>query len=117
MPSNFFFYIALSFIILHEMDAIRCREWRIFPLLSRLSDKMGFTIFMLAHIPLFTLLFYGLGRVDNQVFIKGLNYFFIIHLLLHLLLLKHPKNEFKDWMSWLCIIGAAIFGGVSLLVN
>lgn len=118
MPSHFFFYLALSFIIIHEMDAVRCKEWRIFPLVALLDDKTGFQVFMLAHIPLFYLLLWGLMDQENpSSLILGLNYFFILHLLAHLLFLRHPKNEFKDWMSWLWIIGAALFGGIDLLIT
>ncbi len=43
---HLFFYLAISFILMHEMDAIRCKEWRIFPLLSMLNDDLGFKVFM-----------------------------------------------------------------------
>ncbi len=36
--STIFFYIAVSCILLHEMDAIRCKEWRIFPL-NKTADE------------------------------------------------------------------------------
>ena len=98
------------------MDAIRCREWRIFPGLSLLNDSWGFKLFMLIHIPLFALLFWGLmGHDDNGNLISGLNIFFIIHFGLHLLFLKHKKNEFKDRISWLLISGAGLFGMLDLL--
>jgi hypothetical protein len=51
------FYLALSFMIIHEMDAVRCREWRIFPGLSRMNESLAFKIFIIAHIPLFLLYF------------------------------------------------------------
>lgn len=100
------------------MDAVRCKEWRIFPILSLLDDKIGFQVFMLAHIPLFFLLFWTLMGHDNPSYwIQGLNLFFLLHLIAHILLVHHPKNEFKDWMSWLWIIGAALFGGLDLLTG
>ena len=112
---HLFFYLAISFILMHEMDAIRCKEWRIFPLLSMLNDDLGFKVFMLAHIPLFTFVFMGLNQANNTQFIKGLNIFFIVHLGLHLLFLFHKKNEFKDWISWSIISGAALFGFLDLI--
>lgn len=107
-----FFYLGLSFILMHEMDAIRCKEWRIFPGLSYLNDQWGFSVFMFAHIPLFYWVFHSL---DNASFVTGMSYFLIIHLVLHLLFLLHPKNEFKDWISWSIIVGAAVCGGLSLV--
>jgi hypothetical protein len=118
MPPHFFFYPALVFIILHEMDAVRCREWRIFPGLSLLPDKTGQLVFMLAHLPVFYWIFWKLFQQPlNDKFIAGMNIFFIFHLALHLLFLKHPRNEFKDWLSWTFIAGAAACGLTDLLVD
>ncbi len=52
MTGHGFFYLAATFMLLHEMDAVRCREWRIFPGLSLLGEETGFRVFMLAHLPL-----------------------------------------------------------------
>jgi hypothetical protein len=112
---HLFFYLAISLIVMHEMDAIRCKEWRIFPLLSMLNDDVGFKVFMVAHIPLFTFIFIGLNQTNNEQFIQGLDVFFIVHLGLHLLFLFHKENEFKDWMSWSIIVGAALFGLLDLI--
>jgi hypothetical protein len=117
MSSNILFYIALSVLITHEMDAVRCKEWRIFPGLSLLSDNLGFTIFLLAHIPLFSLLtFYLLNSSNIDSLIYYLEIFFIVHLVLHLLYIRHPKNEFKDWISWTLIIAPAVLGFTDLVI-
>lgn len=103
-------------MFMHEMDAIRCREWRIFPGLSLLNDDWGFKVFIVAHIPLFYFLFNGLMAKDTQAdFIRGLDIFFIIHFVLHMIFLFHKKNEFKDWISWLIVGGAALFGLLDLV--
>lgn len=115
MPEHFLFYLALSFFCVHEMDAVRCREWRIFPLLSLLDDRWGRIIFILAHIPLFFILRFQLAGADNS-FITGMNIFFILHMLLHLLYLRHKKNEFKDAISWLLIAGNGICGLLALWI-
>lgn len=113
---NLFFYIALAFILTHEMDAIRCHEWRIFPGLSRLKDETGFVVFALLHVPLYTLLFWGLfGQANSEGLARGLNVFFIVHVGLHLLFLKHPGNEFTSVFSWAIIVGAGLFGLLGLI--
>jgi L-cystine uptake protein TcyP (sodium:dicarboxylate symporter family) len=71
---------------------------------------------MLAHIPLFFLLFVWLSQPDNSRLIFGLDVFFVIHVGLHLLFLLHKKNEFKDWISWTIIVGAGMFGLADLLL-
>ena len=106
--------LGLAFILMHEMDAIRCKEWRIFPLLSFLNDKNGLIIFISAHIPLF---YWIIGEIqsNNKKFITAFDYFLIIHLGLHLLFLLHKKNEFKDWISWTIITGAALCGLLDII--
>ncbi len=112
-----FFLMGLSLILIHEMDAIRCKEWRIFPLLSKLDDKTGQMVFILAHIPLYYFCFNELNQNNESPLIHFLDYFFIIHLGLHILFLKHPKNAFKDWLSWFLIIGTAICGCLDLIIK
>jgi hypothetical protein len=117
MTENIFFYLGLSLLTMHEMDAIRCREWRIFPGLSLLSDKLGHIIFVFVHIPLFFFIFWQLTHSEDiDAFIRGFNIFMIVHLGLHILFLKHKNNEFKDWISWTIIIGAGLCGLLDLIV-
>ncbi|MFN5458623.1 MAG: DUF6713 family protein [Bacteroidota bacterium] len=116
MSEHFFFYLGLSFLTLHEMDAIRCKEWRIFPGLSLLSDKIGQVLFVFAHLPLFYFVFWQLTHSQDIVaFMKGFNIFMIVHLLLHILFLKHKNNEFKDWISWSILIGSGLCGIINLM--
>jgi hypothetical protein len=119
MESHFFFVVALSFILLHEMDAVKQHEWRIFPLTFWLNDRLGYFVFMALHLPLYVLLFWNLYRADgpNHTLIRGFNIFFIVHVFLHLLFLKHPKNEFKSVFSWVIILGAGISGFIDLMIG
>ena len=117
MYVHFFFYLGLSLLTMHEMDAIRCKEWRIFPGLSMLSDNLGQKVFILVHFPLFYFVFWNLTHSENiDAFIKGFNIFMIVHLGLHILFLRHKNNEFKDWISWTLIIGAGLFGLIDIII-
>ena len=113
--TGFFLQMGTAFLLIHEMDAIRCKEWRIFPGLSRLDDDTGFKVFMFMHAPLYWLVLQvfvrsGSGPVSSLI----LAVFLVLHLVLHLLFLKHPKNEFKDWASWATITLAALPGALYL---
>ena len=110
-----FFFAGLAFIAMHEMDAIRCKEWRIFPGLSLLDDQKGFITFTFAHIPLVYWMLLEVKR-NNENFMYYFDIFLIVHFFLHLLFLKHSKNEFKDWISWTIITGAAVCGLLDLVV-
>ena len=116
MSEHFFFYLGLSFLTLHEIDAIRCKEWRIFPGLSLLSDKIGHVLFVFAHLPLFYFVFWQLTySKDIEAFMKGFNIFMVVHLVLHILFLKHKNNAFKDWISWSILIGSGLCGIIDLI--
>ncbi len=119
MDSHFYFFIALAFIFVHEMDAIRQHEWRMFPLTSWLKEKTSFLIFMGLHVPLYVLLLWNLYTPNglNKGLIQGLDIFFIIHVVLHLLFLKHPKNEFNSIFSWIIILGAGVAGFIDLFAS
>lgn len=112
-----FFPTALAFLLLHEMDAVRCKEWRIFPGLSALPDGPGFAVFMWAHVPLYGALVFFLQQPEPMAFMRGFDIFMIVHLGLHLLFLRHPRNEFKDALSWTFIVGAAVFGALHLVFS
>lgn len=107
-------------MLVHEMDAVRLKEWRILPLLSRLNDQRGFAVFTLAHIPIYVLLLVGLsseiaaGGKGNLML--GLDWFMVIHVGLHVLLRNLPRNEFKTVFSWLIIVGAGLAGGIDALL-
>ena len=116
MDKDVFYLLGVTLILMHEMDAVRCKEWRIFPGLSYLSDSSGFIVFMLVHIALF----YGLLMMWNsgsESFRTGFNFFLVVHVGLHILFLKHKNNLFKDWISWSIIIGAGACGTLDLLIK
>ncbi|MDM8521613.1 hypothetical protein QUF64_16330 [Anaerolineales bacterium HSG6] len=116
MEQHIFFLIGLSFLLTHEMDAIKAREWRIFPLINRLDDQTGHLIFTSLHVPLYAVLFLILFDSNglNPTLLMGFDIFFVIHLCLHVLYLKHPNNEFTSVLSWLIIVGTAVSGLLDL---
>ncbi len=110
MTDHIFFILGLSLLLVHEMDAIRCKEWKMFPGLSLLDDKTGYIVFVAAHLPLLVFILYGLLLTNVGDFAHAVSYFLIVHFGLHLLFLKHKNNGFKDIFSWLIISGASLCG-------
>ncbi len=103
----------------HEMDAIKSYEWTIFPLLARLDEKTGYFVFTAVHIPLYVFSFVNLYKPTglNLGLVKGLDIFFVIHIFLHVLLLRHPKNQFKSAFSWIIILGTGVAGLLDLVIG
>ncbi len=119
MEAHILFFIGLSCILTHEMDAIKSCEWRIFPLIARLDEKTGYIVFTALHVPLYLLLFWSLYGENglNLSLVRGLDIFFVIHLFLHVLFLRHPKNQFKEAFSWAVIVGAGVAGSLDLVAG
>lgn len=117
MAEHLFFILGFCFLLAHEMDAIRAKEWKIFPMLSRMGDEAGYVAFTILHIPIYTLLLWGLyGAGDvNRGLIFGLDVFFVFHVFLHTIFYSHPENRFRSVFSYVLIIGAGIFGAIDLL--
>ncbi|MGB3634576.1 MAG: DUF6713 family protein [Rubrobacteraceae bacterium] len=116
MSEHPFFILGFCFLLVHEMDAIRAKEWKIFPGLSRMSDEAGYVTFTALHVPVYALLFWGLlgdGGAPSLIF--GLDVFFVVHVLLHLIFYNHPENRFRSVFSYTLIFGAGVFGAVDLV--
>ncbi|HEU4495971.1 MAG TPA: DUF6713 family protein [Flavobacterium sp.] len=112
-----FYLLGITLILMHEMDAVRCREWRIFPGLSYIkNDKAGLAVFIFLHMPLFYWIM-SETYADSEKFRIGFDYFLIVHFILHLLFLMHKKNEFRNWISWTIIAGAALSGFLDLIAS
>ena len=113
--------LGLALLLTHELDAMRCHEWRIFPGLSRLTDDTGRDVFIAVHVPLFALILWGLFGTGaggwNDAVVPWFDAFLVGHLVAHLALTRHPRNEFRSVLSWVLIGGAAVAGAADLLVR
>ncbi|MEM5012432.1 DUF6713 family protein [Niallia taxi] len=49
-------YFFHSLFLLHEMDAIRRSEWRMFIVLKDTEDSTAYMVFTLIHLPLYTII-------------------------------------------------------------
>lgn len=117
MLSHPFFVLGFCFLLVHEMDAIRCKEWRIFPVTSRMEDESGYRAFTAVHVPLYALLLWALfgGDGTNPWLVAGLDVFFVVHVLLHLIYINHPEYRFRSTFSWTLILGTGILGALDLI--
>lgn len=118
MDTLFFFLSTITFLLIHEMDAVRRKEWLIFPGLSRLSDDTGYLVFTAAHIPPVFLVLAGLqtGVIFQPAIRVTLDVFCLAHVGLHVLCHRFPKNGFHSRFSWLVILGTGLAGLVDLLI-
>jgi hypothetical protein len=115
VSDHLFFLLGFCLLLVHEMDAVRCKEWRVLPLTSWMEDEAGYHVFTALHVPLYALLLWGLfGGGANRGLVVGLDVFFVVHVLLHLIFYNHPENRFGSIFSYVLIFGAGLFGATDI---
>ena len=115
-----FFLMALALLFTHELDAVRCREWRIFPLTAFLDDEIGMRVFILAHVPLFAIIIFFAGRsltAGGDAFSLGMAIFCVVHAFIHWAYERHPKCEFRNTLSRAIIWSCAAAGLGAILTS
>ncbi|WP_369592888.1 DUF6713 family protein [Lysinibacillus pakistanensis] len=109
------FLFNLSLFLLHEMDAIRRSEWRLFIVLKDIEDSKAYKVFTFLHLFLFVIILTLLFSEYQIIVFWFLDLFFIIHAILHLFFEKHPRNEFKNTFSRAIIYPLGILAVVHFL--
>lgn len=108
------FSINFALLLLHEMDAIRAKEWKMFVILKDMEDERAFKIFTILHLPLYTLLLYSFVSHQLIAFVI-IDVFLIIHSIAHFFFEKHQNNNFKNLFSRLIIYPMGLLGMLHLI--
>jgi hypothetical protein len=106
-PADLLFLLGVTFLMVHELDAIRQGEHRFFLAWLNVSDTVRCQIFMAAHVPLFVLV---LANLASSGFQLGMDFFLIGHAVAHTILRDHPHIRFNDTFSRIWIFGGAVLG-------
>jgi hypothetical protein len=117
---NMIFALTFGLLATHELDAVRCFEWRVLPITSFLPENIGMTVFILAHVPLFSWLASVCwsqdiaARIKPRLIFAG---FCCVHVGLHWLFRNDPNYLFTGWISNGLIGGAGLAGAFFLLLS
>lgn len=114
------FYLGLSLLCSHELDAMPNHEWRVLPLIRLLEDSVGQLVFVAAHVPLFAIiicLVASLNMRRRTVSRVAVSAFLVIHTLLHWWFSDHPHYDFDSVLSSVLIVGAGVCGGLYLVLE
>ncbi|MHC1684510.1 MAG: DUF6713 family protein [Clostridiaceae bacterium] len=110
------FYINISLLLVHEMDAIRCKEWRMFIFLKDMEEDTAYRIFTIVHIPLYILLILLiLNEADKFSII--LDFLLILHSIVHFLFRKNKKNGFNNLFSQVIIYAMGVISILHGVLN
>ncbi|MBI9047492.1 MAG: hypothetical protein JEZ06_23615 [Anaerolineaceae bacterium] len=111
--------LNIVFLILHEMDAVRHGEWKMFKLNKKIPEEIQYQLFLWLHFPLLLLIIfyaYSVFSFEYLVIWLIMNIFSVIHLILHIIFFKSRKNVFKNKSSFVLIVGIALTGLINLMV-
>lgn len=107
------YYLGVSLLLTHEMDAVAHAEWRLLFVLRDMSDQAAYPVFIALHVPL-VFLFFWLGHSANHVVRRAFRAlvaaFLVIHALIHFSLSNAPEYTFHGALSNSLIYGAALCG-------
>lgn len=107
------FYLGMGLLFTHELDAMANHEWRVLPVLRSLSESVGETAFVIAHIPLFAIVVALVASLDRRVRRRAriaVAAFLLVHAILHFAFSGHAAYEFTGGLSSMLIYGAAVCG-------
>lgn len=110
------FALALALLFVHEMDATRRQEWKMFIVLRDMEDEKAYRVFALLHIPLYTAILIVLFSKKALVGFYIVDVFLICHLLLHIGFRNNPLNKLNDTMSKAIIYLSGLLALAHLIV-
>lgn len=115
-------YVGLALMFSHALDGVRLREWRMLPWLFRLPDYRARPLFIAGHAPvalglLWLVMATGESTSPHPLVAGAIDLGLVLHALLHVARLRHPANAFRSPLSWSLIVGAALAGGLDLVMR
>lgn len=114
------FIFTVSLLLVHEMDAIRTKEWKMFIILKDISDENAYKIFTIIHLPLYFLILILMiqGRDSiNAILAYILDFFLIGHTVIHFCFRKKPNNGFISMFSKIIIYSLGFLAIAHLFFN
>ena len=116
------FALNFSLLLLHEMDAIRAKEWKMFIFLKDMKEQNGYVLFSVLHLPLYFWVIFTISQIWSGGAGYALVYlltdiFLIVHAVIHFFFRKHAENRMNAAYSMILIygMGALSIAHLSLL--
>lgn len=100
------FILLISLLLIHEMDAIRAKEWKLFAVLKHMKDETAYIVFTLAHLPLYIAVIWIMTQGSpplNAILCYAVDLFLIGHAIVHWAFKNKPANGFTSVFSRLII--------------
>jgi len=115
---EFLFIFMVSLLLIHEMDAVRTKEWKMFVVLKDMKDEQAYLIFALIHLPLYYVILNIMirgGTHANEILCYLIDLFIIGHSIIHYAFRKKANNGFTSFFSKALIYGLGLLA-LTLLI-
>lgn len=109
-------WINISLFILHEMDAVKTREWKMMIFINKLSDDAGHIVFTIFHFFILMFIFFLMEYYPAD-FSTVFSLLLILHQFIHILFIKHPENRMNNRFSVIVIFFMFLNSSVTILFN
>jgi len=111
------FVLVFALLLIHEMDAVRAKEWKMFIILKDLPDKKAYVIFTVIHIPLYFAAIFMITQAGTPTVLilqYAIDIFLVCHAVIHYCFKRHPENRFTSAFSKAMIYSAGVLAIVHM---
>lgn len=112
------FVFMISLLLIHEMDAIRTKEWKMFIILKDMPDEIAYKGFSIAHLPLYfaAIMILIQGNTSASILHYIIDFFLIGHTVIHFFFRAKPNNGFTSVYSKVIIYSLGVLAIAHLLL-
>ncbi|MDR2884230.1 MAG: hypothetical protein LBV09_03895 [Deferribacteraceae bacterium] len=108
------FSVIIALLMVHGMDAVRAKEWKMFLILKDMQEERGYKLFTILHFIIYIVIFYAILRESYAIKVI-IDVFLLFHALLHYSFRRHLHgNGFKTLFSKGIIYSMALLAAVHL---
>ena len=114
------YYLGLSCLFTHELDAVTHSQWRLLVGLRSIPDATALPVFVSLHVPLFFFILWLSHHRRESVRDRSRLFFatfLVVHAVLHFINSSAPEYDFHGLLSNLLIGTAASCGAVYLALH
>jgi hypothetical protein len=106
----------LSLLLVHELDAVQAKEWKMFIILKNMAEEAAVKVFIALHVPLLGVALYALavGGFASYVLKIVVDVFVLAHAVLHFGFRKNSNNGFKTGFSKVIIYSMPVLAAIHL---
>ncbi len=117
--AKFLFILIISLFLVHEMDSVRNKEWRMMAVLKNMPEDAAFKLYTGLHIPLFFFILFIMVQSGPQMslaFCIIMDVLLVAHTLIHFFFRRHKNNSFESVFSNVLIYIVGVLAIIQFII-